>query len=390
MGADINVYLYASKEFGNSNKLYVDNPYNLYLYSPFFALLLKVISWIKFEIARSIWAIINVTFVFRIYFILYNYVLLITKPDQFSIKLWLFLSVLLGLGFINHNLILGQITIIIIWLSIEGLHQIFIRKNETIGAFLLALGINIKILPAIFLIFLFFNKKIRSCLVVVFFSMAFLILPGFFIGFENNYFLHIDWFDSINPTKNKYFFENDNACNSLNCFLPAFFYDFGAAEEIQNGFERKIFLMSFENLNLMLQFIRILLISILFYSIYWNFKNKSIKIEKYIFWSLSIIFLVILLIFPHQLKYSNLFILPAGSYLIMTFIDLLKNYPKISFLDYVLIIFISILLFIQAIMGRDFIGAFCVNILDYTHYLGVSNLLVCFSLVYFKPKESYI
>lgn len=229
-----------------------------------------------------------------------------------------------------------------------------------------------------------FQKNANKILILLFILALFLI-PGVFIGVDYTIFLHKEWFNAINPAGNRYFFENDNACNSLNCVLPAFFYDFGNNEEIRNGFERKLLFISFGNLNLLLQLLRILLLAIIVYAVVWYYYCKKIKLELYLFWPIGIVCAVSLLIFPHQLKYSNLYVLPAGSYLIMYFIKTYGFIKQISIVRIVSMYFISILLFLQAIMGRDFIGAFCVNILDYTHFLGISNFIVCISMIYFKP-----
>ncbi|NQY09703.1 MAG: hypothetical protein HRT71_09340 [Flavobacteriales bacterium] len=66
-GTDINVYLFASEQLFNGKDIYAENPYNNYLYSPLFALLLRVIPFLDSSFTRVIWAVFNFVLAIRIW-----------------------------------------------------------------------------------------------------------------------------------------------------------------------------------------------------------------------------------------------------------------------------------------------------------------------------------
>ena len=51
-GADIDVYLYASRQLFNKANIYAPSEYNNYLYSPLFALLLRPVSIFDFSLHK--------------------------------------------------------------------------------------------------------------------------------------------------------------------------------------------------------------------------------------------------------------------------------------------------------------------------------------------------
>ena len=154
-GNDIDVYLFASEQLINQENIYAATHLNNYLYSPLFALLLWPLSLFDYSVARIIWAIINVVLTVRLWDITSGLIKRGMGIDSWLSMRWTIIVVFISVGLLNHNLILGQITIVILWLTFEGLYQIICRDRSVAGASLLALGITIKIIPVIGLFYLF-------------------------------------------------------------------------------------------------------------------------------------------------------------------------------------------------------------------------------------------
>ncbi len=316
IGNDINVYLYASRQFFDLQNMYAENPYNQYLYSPFFTLIMWPLSILDLGLARVLWAFINLGLVIRLFKLLQNIPdgVLQLKPKYR--KWWNIGVVLLSLGYLNHNLILGQVTMLILWLTIEGLYQIRQKKN-ILGSALLAVGISIKILPAIALGYLFLKGKFRSLIWITILTGLTLVIPALLVGFEHNQFLHRQWQAKINPAGEKFVFENNDGCQSLNSVLPAYFYDFGAAEPQFHGLPRKIATVPYSTLTIILQVSRLLLLLSVLWVVFHHWKRRRNE-YLYFFWEVAYLLLVTFLIFPHQMKYSMLYIVPAGAFILFT------------------------------------------------------------------------
>ncbi len=64
-GNDINVYLHAGTQLLSGEDPYVENPFNNYLYSPLFAMLMAPLSALGLSIGRVFWALFNCFLIYR-------------------------------------------------------------------------------------------------------------------------------------------------------------------------------------------------------------------------------------------------------------------------------------------------------------------------------------
>ncbi|MFN7120188.1 MAG: glycosyltransferase family 87 protein [Saprospiraceae bacterium] len=361
-----------------------------YLYSPLFAILLVPFTFFDWSIARIIWVFINIIFTVRLWQLLEELVTGSFSLSRYYKRIWTIAVAVLSFGFLNHNLNLGQVTILILWLTMEGLYHIM-KKNELKGAALLALGINIKIIPLIALGYLFLKGKFKAIIYTLAFVGLSLLLPAFIIGWEYNNELLGKWKEAINPAKEKFAFENNDGCNSLNALLPAFLYD--QFEEPSNieaepdwTFKRKIADLPAPLLTITLQISRILVLLFVPFSVFFYYKNRQHS-YLYYHWEIAYLLLVTLLIFPHQMKYSMLYFIPAGAYVLFYYIFMIQEKLPFNRLQAIIGGISGIFLLILAIMGRDIIGHYLVNILDFYHFMGFSNLFFLLVLAYCNPPQ---
>lgn len=238
-------------------------------------------------------------------------------------------SFLFSLRFILSNFHNQQITICILYLSLEGLRFIF-SGNIFAGALLIALGINIKILPVVLLPYLLYRREFTASLLIMVFYTILLFLPGLTLGFEQNNMLISSWWQLINPANTIHNLDVDErSFHSLSTLLATLLVE-NVPDKYALHIRRNIMDISYEHLVLVLNITRLIFISFTFYFLRTRpFENKVGIVHKYI--EVSYLLLLIPLIFPHQQDYAFLFILPAVTCIIYYLLTERKTMPKIKF-----------------------------------------------------------
>ena len=126
---------------------YVDGYH--YFYSVLFALILKPLYHLPFFWLKFYWLLLNVIIYFKLFSLFYKSKL-ITALNKKQQTLFIFIVFIFSLRFFLDNMHSSQITLLILWCCVYGLY--LIANNKPIsGAAILALGINIKLLPIVFL-----------------------------------------------------------------------------------------------------------------------------------------------------------------------------------------------------------------------------------------------
>lgn len=389
-GHDANVYLYASKHIGSAVNIYDLNPFNKYLYSPLFAYLLKPISW-NLTFGRIIWAIINSMAAARIFWLLKFRMTHLVTSDKKIINVWLILTALCSLSYITHNFNLGQINILILWMTMESVIRIMDNKPIS-GSSILALGINIKIIPLLAGFYILCKGKIKSSILTGAFVVLSLAIPILFVGWNGNLELHKNWFNTINPSGEKYAIENDNGCHSLNALVPAFFYEFNAKETPNTGldntyfeYKRIITNLSVKQVTTLLLISRLLAVLLLVLFVLRNRKSGHQKMK--LMWEIGALCLVTFLIFPHQKKYALIYILPAMSYLLLYAVMIIKAWKSTEWRQKSLGVFILLIWLYVSFTGRDIIGNYLVGLFDFYHVMGFVVLALLVLLWIIPPSK---
>jgi len=270
-------------------------------------------------------------------------------------------------------------------LAEPGSHLAVQQGQPIRGAALLALGINIKILPLLVGYYWLAKGRVRASLYAGLFTAASLLLPALLIGWQANLDLHEQWLARIMPGGDNYVFEKTNGCQSLNCLLAAYFYDFPEAE-LSASYEagRKLARIGEPTLSLVLQGSRIALalsiLGLVFYS-----HRRRVPPDRALLWEFAYVCLATVLIFPHQMKYAMLYSVPAGAYVIRHVLTRLSSGEGLPRLDTMVAVICGLLLIVLALMGRDIVGDRIVNTLDYYHYMGLVNVLFLGVLWFWRP-----
>ena len=127
---DFDIFYFASKDLFAGKNIYriMYHEWYHYYYSIFFAFLMWPFTCLPLYVAKVIWLILNVFFVYRIWKILAAW-LPLSLLDRKREILFILLSFIFILRFLRDNFHLGQVNIFILYLILEGLFLIVTDKK---------------------------------------------------------------------------------------------------------------------------------------------------------------------------------------------------------------------------------------------------------------------
>ena len=311
---DFKVFLEASKIVLAGN-----NPYNnwifisegnycLYFYSPLWTVILSPFTALPSFIPNFIWLAASCYFLYRSWVLLKQYINVAEWSEKQG-RWLLILTLLMSIRFILYNFQMIQMTTFILWACLESLH--LIRQKKIIGGgLLLALVINIKILPIVLIPYLIYRSYVRAAVSVILYSFVLLLLPALFVGWTQNLLLLKEWWSVINPAHTEQLIETELGVHSLTALIPSLL----TKTENKLNFYVNLFEVGSVTTIYILNAIRLFLIFLTLYFLKWPpFKKASSRIQE--LRELAFILLLIPLIFPHQQKYAFLLAIPAQFYL---------------------------------------------------------------------------
>lgn len=323
---DFYIYLSATGDLIKGQNFYENkyvNGYH-YFYSVLFALLLNPFYALPFFWVKFCWLLLNVLLYFKLFQLLIKSKLLEVLNDK-QRSLCIFLVFVFSLRFFLDNLHNSQITIIILWCSIYGLY--LIANNKPIsGSVILALGINIKLLPIVFLPYLIYRGYFKAFGFTVLFYFVYLFGPSLFIDHEYNMSLLKTWLGLINPSNQNHVLDvEERSFHGLSTLLSTLFVK-DVPDIYALTLKRNIADVSISTLSLILLSIRLLLVSFTLYFLKFKPFSKAKSVWQQCI-EISYMLLLIPLIFPHQQHYAFMFTAPAFGIIIFYFIS---NYSQIS------------------------------------------------------------
>lgn len=282
--------------------------YAFYYYSPLFAVLLIPFSYLPQFIPNFIWLLLNIYFLYRTWQLITSW-LDIKEFDARSTHLLFFLIFLFTIRFIHDNFGRIQMTIYLLWSILESVHS-FRNRHPVKGSAILALAINIKIMPVVLIPYLLYRNHIRPVLYTMGFLLVFLLIPSFFAGYGFNNLLLSEWWSVVNPWNKEHLIEAEWGIHSLTALIPALLHKTSGELDLR----RHLIHLDLQYVEIILHTARLLLILFTLYFLS-TLPFKPARSKLYEFWELSYIILLIPLIFPHQQKYAFVLMLPAIAYI---------------------------------------------------------------------------
>lgn len=296
-------------------KAYVDGYH--YYYSVLFAILLKPLYFLPVFCVKFAWLLLNVFLYLQLFKLLTVSTLLQALPEKQK-NIFLLLVFIFSFRFLLDNIHASQITILILSCCVYGLR--FIQQGKTMsGSAILALGINIKLLPIVFLPYLLFRGYYKAFGFTILFYVLALFLPSLVIGHAYNMELLSSWWNLINPVHQKHVLDvEERSFHGLSTLLSTLLVK-DVPDIYALGIQRNIADVSLKTLSAVLLIIRVTLIAFTLYFLkgsYFRAEKNNLKNSI----EISYILLLIPLIFPHQQHYAFLFMVPAFSVILFVWI----------------------------------------------------------------------
>jgi hypothetical protein len=326
---DFDIFLAASRDLWQKKNVYTTmyNEWYHYYYGVFFAILLTPLTFLPVYVAKIVWLLCNVFFAYRIWKIVSGW-LPLQQLDKKKLLIFGLLCFALSLRFLRDNFHLSQVTVFILYLTLEGLY--LIEKDRKIpGSLLLAMGIDIKLLPVIMIPYLLYRKEWKAAGFVLAFVVLLILLPIIFIGYDYNNELLSARFLLLNPANQAHILDtSERSMHSLTTLLATLL-----VKDSRNIYDleipRNIADISIEQLNLVINICRALFVlGTLWFLRTWPFKPSNSKLHK--LYEIGYLCVVIPLIFPHQQPYAFLFGFPAMAYLLFYTLYLYYYQPAVA------------------------------------------------------------
>ncbi|MEM1319398.1 MAG: glycosyltransferase family 87 protein [Bacteroidota bacterium] len=379
-GGDFEVYLNAAQRIQSESNIYAAPHFKdlQYYYSPLFATLLIPFSnhWM---ITELLWLLLSGGCFVRTCYLIQNYFDLSPLRPKGQL-LWAGISLLLVIRFVLYNISTIQITLFLLWVIFESI-QLFGSSRLLWGAVLLALGINIKVLPIILLPYLLYRARFNAFICTVFFVVLFLYLPRVFIGAEYNSYLLSEWWNIINPLNKEHVIEADINSQSIVGIIPAFFTDISI-----EGFTRQRNFVNYTapQVASIINFLRLFLVAFTLYFLRRPFRSYSHNLQE--FRAIAYMCLLVPLVFPHQQKYSFLFLFPMLCYLWYYAVVLLQHRRSPRIIAYIIMLSIISVVF-TPLIGADLIGRYAYDWIHYYKILGLAALALIPFAVFSRPSH---
>ncbi len=327
--ADLTIYLMASKDLFQGKDIfytgYIDS--YRYYYSLLFAILIYPLNYLPMLAAQYLWLLLNGLLMVGVISILAKYF----KLSALSIKQqWLFvvLCCVFSAKFVFANIYCQQITIMILYLTLQGLEYIFSGKR-LLGALLIGLAINFKIMPIVILPYLLYRRQFVASAFIAAVYTVLLFIPALVIGWQQNSFLLGRWWSVINPTNAEHVMDvEQRGFHSLTSFLSVLLVD-KPPDKYELHIRRNIANLSLTQLSYVLNGVRLAFIAFSLYFLRTRpfFANIS-RAHRY--WEISYILLITPLIFPHQQHYSFVFAVPAMCHIFYYFLLQYNSMTKLK------------------------------------------------------------
>lgn len=348
-----------------------------YYYSPFFALLMAPVSYLPLVVAETVWGFLSCVFLYQIWRISQSY-FNTNALTQKQKNLWLLLSIIFTARFIRYDMTTIQVTIFLTWATLQSL-KFFDREQPITGAALLALAINIKLLPLPFLLYLFYRRQFLGASLTCVFYVAYLCVPAIFIGWNRNAFLLSEWFVVINPNNKEWIIEAENGPSSLVAMIPVYITDTIGVLPVKRNFIN----LPFKSVFIILNIIRLLFVALTLFFLRMP-PFRSITDKRRLFWERSYLFIAVPLLFPHQQRYAFVFMAPALIYIawyLVTNWSTLKQ--KYGYLNWTLLFLV--LIHFTPLIGRDIISSYVYELFLHYRVLTSAGIALVIVLYCFEP-----
>ncbi len=309
-GGEFNTYLGAAEQLKLGKSCYHvwlqygnQQGNSQYGYSPLFAALLIPATYLPVWLPPLLFLIADVFMLFSIFNLLFKW-LEIDETNKVKVVI---LTLTFTLRLILHNFEMLQLNIFLLWLTLQSVDYIFCKNKTAFGSALLAFGINIKILPVVFIPYLIWRRKMAATFCTIVFVLVSLLATAVVWGFDFNAQLHQEWWAIINPLNEKYnSLQNLESyrLHGLSALIAAYF-----SKSENNTFQLLLADLPPKILTALINGARVVLI--LLFVLIAKMPFKPSITSKQITTETAYLLLVTPLIFPQQNKWAFVYLIPS-------------------------------------------------------------------------------
>jgi len=314
-GYDFTSYLLSAEALlKGTNPYTVDTPYP-YIYPLFLASVLTPFTLLPYSINNFLWFFINVgSFGFSVYLLLKIYFKM--SPSKQVFLFVLFFMVIVLFSPIQIHLLNGQVNFLVILFCTLFIY--WNDRNNKLSSLFLAFAISLKIVPLVFLIFLFIEKKYKDILLTIVFSfISVFVLPFLFAGIKT-----IDYYS--------YYFDHF----IINAFSTNLSDNSIAVYFTLTGFITSFF-VSLKSFGIYVQIISaVIILSPIVYLHHRLLKENIFQKNLLLF---SLYSLSVLLISPSSQTHHLVFIIPAIFWIIINFYEKIDKEKRWYIFYYMLV-----------------------------------------------------
>jgi hypothetical protein len=379
---DWNIFLSASVDLFLGKNIYTEIYFGSYhyYYSVLFATLLWPLAQLPGAINKALWLCLNIFLLWRVAQLVFYYLsdYMGSRSLKYVFGLLLFL---VSIRLVRGNLHLGQMTILMLCLSLESIYRI--QKGQwRSGALALSIAINIKIFPIVLLPYLLYRAKWKALVLTLVLMSVWYLLPSLWLGWEHCVFLLEQWWLLINPTNMRHIKDvEETSFHSLSTLLSTLLTDYVNPEEgLQTT--HNIANLSEQQLVRCIQFTRLFFV---FFTLYFlrSFPFVAMGQKLKVWWELSYILLIIPLIFPHQQHYAFLMAVPALAYMLCWLMNVFSGSTKPNTMDTIMLV---LFIMVAITINLSLIVPACTAWLNHYKILTYAALLLVVLLAMAQPK----
>lgn len=180
-GYDFTCYVNAAKALWNGENPYILQSEFPFIYPLFFALIMYPLAVLPYWMANLIWFLLNLIALIAIVKMTLTWIQKFLPENSSDYIVLIFVVVISSFSVIQNHLLNGQVNILLLFLCL--LFFKLQQDNKSMAsALVLSLAILIKLVPALFLLWLLLRKRYQTLMMTFIFLTLGLLLPYILVG----------------------------------------------------------------------------------------------------------------------------------------------------------------------------------------------------------------
>jgi len=307
---DLDLFLQAAQVLVDGGDPYARTYFRFYsyFYSPVFAWVVWPLKALGPVGSKVIWGLLSAAAALRTIQLLLS-VRIASHHTGIAHAALRFLVLLMLLQSVRDNINLGQVTLLLVWCCVEGLHRIA-KGQLWWGALLVAFALDMKLVPLVLLPYLAYRRYWRGLGAVLIGVLVLNALPLLVLGTETGMDLLRSRWSVIDPSTVRHLLdEEEPSMISWGSLLSAYLSVEGGNVNTLS-LPRNIAQLSLDTMSILIWGGRALFALGALYFLRWP-PFRAARTREHAAWEVAYLLLCCVLLFPHQRPYSLFLAAPA-------------------------------------------------------------------------------